>query len=327
MTIAIDRVNSETMNTMKSISSFFLLILLTLLMTGCNTTSADTGDIADRQVNVIATTGMIADVVRNVGGDRVSVIQMMGAGVDPHLYRASEGDVQRLQEADIIFYNGLHLESKMGEVLEQLDGVGKSTIAVAEVIPAEQLLSPPEFQGFNDPHVWMDAKLWRYTVDAIRDGLIAIDPQHADNYRANADAYRAEMDALEAYAQEQFAQLSDEQRVLVTAHDAFNYFAIGYDFRVFAPQGISTETEAGVEDIRATIDFMVENNVPAIFVESTISPDIVEAVVEGARARGHDVTIGGELFTDAMGADGTPEGTYLGMIRHNVDTIVAALKQ
>jgi manganese/zinc/iron transport system substrate-binding protein len=327
MTIAIDRTNSETMNTMKAITSFFLLILLTLLMTGCNTTSADTGNIADRQVNVIATTGMIADVVRNVGGERVSVIQMMGAGVDPHLYRASEGDVQRLQEADIIFYNGLHLESKMGEVLEQLDGVGKSTIAVAEVIPTEQLLAPPEFQGFNDPHVWMDAKLWRYTVDAIRDGLMEIDPQHAAVYQANADAYRAEMDALEAYAQEQFAQLTEEQRTLVTAHDAFNYFAIGYDFRVFAPQGISTETEAGVEDIRATIDFMVENNVPSIFVESTISPDIVEAVVEGARARGHEVTIGGELFTDAMGADGTPEGTYLGMIRHNVDTIVAALKR
>lgn len=305
----------------------FLFIILILSMTGCNTTNANNGDIAERPVNVVATTGMIADVVRNVGGERVEVIQLMGAGVDPHLYKASEGDVQRLQNADVIFYNGLHLEARMGEILEQLNGVGKSTVAVGDAIPTDQLISPPEFQGFHDPHVWMDAKMWRYTVDAIRDGLIAVDPTHAATYQANADAYRAEMDELEAYAEEQFSQLTEAQRVLVTAHDAFNYFAIGYDFRVFAPQGISTETEAGVEDIRATIDFMVENNVPAIFVESTISPDIVEAVVEGAKARGHEVTIGGELFTDAMGADGTPEGTYLGMIRHNVDTIVAALKR
>jgi manganese/zinc/iron transport system substrate-binding protein len=305
----------------------FLLIFLLLVVTGCNTTSADTGAIADRQVNVVATTGMIADVVRNVGGERVQVIQMMGAGVDPHLYKASEGDVQRLQSADVIFYNGLHLEARMGEVLEQLNGVGKTTVAVGDAIPTDRLLTPPEFQGFHDPHVWMDAHLWRYTVDAIVEGLITVDPTHATLYQANADTYRAEMDALETYAKEQFSLLAPEQRILVTAHDAFNYFAIGYDFTVFAPQGISTETEAGVEDIRATIDFIVANDVPAIFVESTISTDIVEAVVEGAKARGHEVTIGGELFTDAMGADGTPEGTYLGMIRHNVDTIVAALKR
>lgn len=312
---------------MKRFYSFFLFLIFTLIVTGCNTTNATTGDIAERQVQVVATTGMIADVVRNVGGERVSVIQMMGAGVDPHLYKASEGDVQRLQNADVIFYNGLHLEARMGEILEQLNGFGKSTVAVGDAIPTDRLISPPEFQGFHDPHVWMDAKLWRYTVDAIRDGLIAVDPSHAATYQANADAYRAEIDDLEAYAREQFNGLTEDQRILVTAHDAFNYFAIGYDFRVFAPQGISTETEAGVEDIRATINFMVENDVPAIFVESTISPDIVEAVVEGTRARGHEVTIGGELFTDAMGADGTPEGTYLGMIRHNVDTIVAALKR
>lgn len=312
---------------MNKVKTLLIVLFLMVFVTGCNTTNADNADIAERQVNVVTTTGMIADVVRNVGGERVQVIQLMGAGVDPHLYKASEGDVQRLQSADVIFYNGLHLEARMGEILEQLNGLGKPTVAVGDAIPTDQLISPPEFQGFHDPHVWMDAKMWRYTVDAIRDGLIAVDPTHAATYEANATAYRAEMDELEAYAEEQFSQLTDQQRVLVTAHDAFNYFAIGYDFRVFAPQGISTETEAGVEDIRATIDYMVENNVPAIFVESTISPDIVEAVVEGAQARGHEVTIGGELFTDAMGADGTPEGTYLGMIRHNVDTIVAALRR
>lgn len=312
---------------MARLHTILLITLLSLLITGCSATDAATADIATRPVNAVATTGMIADVVRNVGGERVQVIQMMGAGVDPHLYKASEGDVQRLQDADVIFYNGLHLEARMGEILEKLNEFGKTTVAVGDAIPAEQLLTPPEFEGFHDPHVWMDAKLWRYTVDAIEAGFITVDPTHAATYQANAEAYRAQIDELERYATEQFSQLTPQERMLVTAHDAFNYFAVGYDFTVFAPQGISTETEAGVEDIRATIDFIVEHDVPAIFVESTISPDIVEAVVEGARARGQNITIGGELFTDAMGADGTPEGTYLGMIRHNVDTIVAALKR
>lgn len=313
-------------NMIKTIKLLGLLCVL-LISTGCATTAAESGDISERKVNVVTTTGMIADIVRNVGGERVEVIQLMGAGVDPHLYKASEGDVQRLQNADIIFYSGLHLEARMAEILERLNEFGTPTIAVGNAIPTERLLSPPEFSGFTDPHVWMDAALWRYTVDSIRDGLMAADPQNAATYEANADAYRAEMDELEAYAQAQFASLSDEQRILVTAHDAFNYFAVGYNFQVFAPQGISTETEAGVEDIRATIDYLVEHDVPAVFIESTISPDIVEAVIEGARARGHEVSVGGELFTDAMGAAGTPEGTYIGMIRHNVDTIVGALKR
>ncbi len=312
---------------MKSIQWIIFALFLLVGITGCNTTSASAGDIADRQVNVIATTGMIADVARNVGGERVQVIQMMGAGVDPHLYKASEGDVLRLQNADVIFYNGLHLEARMGDILEKLNEYGKTTVAVGETIPPDRLLTPAAFQGFHDPHVWMDVKLWRYTVDAVRDGLIQVDPQHAAIYRANAERYRAEIDDLDAYATTQFGTLTEEQRILVTAHDAFNYFAIGYDFQVFAPQGISTVTEAGVEDIRATIDFIVAHDVPAIFVESTISPDIVEAVQEGSRARGHAVSIGGQLYTDAMGAADTPEGTYVGMIRHNVDTIVSALKR
>ena len=304
-----------------------LLLLFLIVLTGCASDASAQEPISERPIRVVATVGMVADVVRNIGGERVEVIALMTAGVDPHLYKATEGDVQRLQEADIIFYNGLHLEARMADVLEQMNEIGRPTVAVAEAIPEEQLISPPAFAGFNDPHVWMDAKMWRYTIDPIRDALMELDPTHADSYRANAESYLAELDAVEEYAQAQFATLSDDERRLVTAHDAFNYFAIGYNFEVFAPQGISTETEAGVEDIRATIDYIVTHDVPAIFVESTISPDIVEAVVEGTEARGQAITIGGQLYTDAMGADGTPEGTYLGMVRHNVDTIVAALKK
>ncbi|MGH2541733.1 MAG: metal ABC transporter solute-binding protein, Zn/Mn family, partial [Ardenticatenaceae bacterium] len=181
--------------------------------------------------------------------------------------------------------------------------------------------------GFYDPHVWMDVKLWMYTIDPVRDALVELDPAHAEVYRANANRYRAELEALENEMAALLATLPPERRVLVTAHDAFNYFARGYEFDVFAPQGISTETEAGIEDIRRTIDVLVERNVPALFIESTISPDVVEAVREGAQARGHDVQIGGQLFTDAMGDAGTPQGTYVGMIRHNAETIVEALRR
>lgn len=305
--------------------SLFLLSALALLLVACSPTSA-AGDIASRPIRVVATTGMVADVVRNVGGERVQVEQLMRAGVDPHLYKASEGDVSRLAEADIIFYSGMHLEAKLTDVLERVNEGGKPTVAIAEVLPEDQRLAPPEFAGFYDPHIWMDVKLWIPTVDAVEQALIELDPTHAETYRKNAADYRSRLEALEAYVQERVAELPPEKRILVTAHDAFNYFASGYEFEVFAPQGISTATEAGVEDIRRTIDVLVERNVPAVFIESTISPDIVEAVREGAKARGHEVVIGGQLFTDAMGDAGTPQGTYEGMIRHNIDTIVEALK-
>lgn len=303
----------------------FLLSALALLLAACGSTSAS-GNIADRPIRAVATTGMVADVVRNVGGERVQVEQLMRAGVDPHLYQASEGDVSRLAGADIIFYSGMHLEAKLTDVLERVNESGKPTVAIAEVLPEDQRLAPPEFAGFYDPHIWMDAKLWLLTVDAVETAMIELDPTHAETYQRNAADYRSRLEALEVYVQERLTELPKEKRILVTAHDAFNYFARGYEFEVFAPQGISTATEAGVEDIRRTIDVLVERNVPAVFIESTISPDIVEAVREGAKDRGHEVAIGGQLFTDAMGDAGTAEGTYEGMIRHNIDTIVEALK-
>lgn len=276
-------------------------------------------------VHPVATIGMVADVVRHVGGGCVEVTQLMGPGVDPHLYRASEGDVLTLLDSDLVFYSGLHLEARLAEIFERMGESGiKTAIAVADDIPPERRLNDPQYNQ-ADPHAWMDVELWSYTVGAARDGLSAHDPAHADYYAANADAYLAELAALDAYIHEQIQRVPEQQRVLVTAHDAFQYFGHGYAIEVFAPQGITTATEAGVNDIRRTIELLVSRGIPAVFVESSVPPDIVEAIIAGAAAQGHEVRIGGELFSDAMGANGTPEGTYIGMIRHNVDTIVSAL--
>lgn len=283
----------------------------------------DTAACETPTLNVVATTGMVADIVRNVGQACVMVTQLMGPGVDPHLYRASEGDVLTLLDADVVFYSGLHLEARLAEIFERMNGM-IPTVAVGERVPEEERLTETSYNQ-TDPHAWMDVELWAYTVDAIRDELIALDAANEAFYSANAEAYHEELATLDAYVQEQIDRIPEEQRVLVTAHDAFQYFGHGYGIEVFAPQGITTATEAGVNDIRRTIDLLVTRNIPAVFVESSVPPDIVEAIVAGAEAQGHEVTIGGNLFSDAMGDDGTVEGTYIGMIRHNVDTIVGAL--
>lgn len=277
------------------------------------------------QINVVVTIGMIGDVAANIGGSCVEVVTLMGPGVDPHLYTATERDVERLFEADMVFYGGLNLEARLTDVFEQVGiGLGIPVIAVSEAIPTELILIEPGTDS-TDPHVWMDAALWAYAADAIRDGLIARLPANEAYFTANALAYADALADLHAYAIEQIATIPEPQRVLVTAHDAFQYFGRAYEIEVYAPQGITTQAEVGVQDIRETIDLLVERNIPAIFVETSISPDVIEAIVAGAEARGHVIGIGGELFSDAMGADGTPEGTYIGMIRHNVDIVVAGL--
>jgi manganese/zinc/iron transport system substrate-binding protein len=267
---------------------------------------------------------MITDVVENVGGERVSVTGLMGPGVDPHLYKASEGDVSRLFEADVVFYNGLHLEAKMGEVLEQMGGQ-VTTVAVASGVDESLLLSPPEFEGAHDPHIWFDVTLWMEAVETVRDTLIEVDPGSADLYRTNAQDYLAKLEDLHAYVQEQTARVPEQRRVLITAHDAFNYFGRAYGFEVRGLQGISTATEAGTGDVQALADFIAENQIPAIFVESSVPVRNVEAVQAAVEAKGFQAGVGGELFSDAMGDWGTEEGTYIGMVRHNVDTIVGAL--
>jgi manganese/zinc/iron transport system substrate-binding protein len=248
----------------------------------------------------------------------------MGPGVDPHLYKASEGDVRRLFRADVVFYGGLHLEARMGEVLEEMGGRTR-VVAVTDAIPRDLLLSPAEFKGAHDPHVWFDVRMWAMTVDTIAATLAAADPPNAAAYRRNAAAYRARLDSTDAYVRAQALRVPADKRVLITAHDAFNYFGRAYGFQVRGLQGISTASEAGTADVQALADFIARRRIPAVFVESSIPRRTIEAVQEAVRSRGWDVQIGGSLFSDAMGNPGTPEGTYPGMVRHNIDTLVGAL--
>lgn len=301
------------------------LILLSLMLAGCGEASGSDTDLSERQIQVVTTIGMITDIVENVGGERVTAVGLMGPGVDPHLYSASEGDVARLRNADVIFYNGLHLEAQMANVLERMGQTDVVTVAVTDGIDRSELLAPPEFEGAYDPHVWFDVTLWMVATEAVRDTLIELDPAHADVYEANAEAYLAELEALHEYVQEQAARVPAEQRVVVTAHDAFNYFGQAYDFEVRGLQGISTASEAGTADVQALARFIAERQIPAVFIESSVPQRNIEAVQAAVRAEGFDVQIGGELFSDAMGNPDTPEGTYEGMVRHNVDTIVSAL--
>lgn len=300
-----------------------LLAVFIMALAACSPSSTAPQTNSNSAINVVTTIGMIADVVRNVGGEHVNVTQLMGAGVDPHLYTATENDVATLTNAQIIFYGGLHLEARMTDIFEQI-GKSKPVIAVGEAVPEDRVLSAAGSE-FPDPHIWMDVELWSLVTEKIAEELGKFDPDNAATYEANATAYRAQLDETDQYAQDQINRVPAEQRVLVTAHDAFQYFGHAYGIDVFAPQGITTAAEAGVEDIRRTIQVIVDRQVPAIFVESSVPPDIVEAIVAGAEAQGQTVVIGGSLFSDAMGSPGTPEGTYIGMIRHNVDTIVSAL--
>ncbi len=301
-----------------------LLVLAAFLLAACGRPPGHLGDIATRPIQAVATVGMIADVVQRVGGERVVVEGLMGPGIDPHSYKATEGDVIALAEADIVFYNGLHLEAKMGEVFEKMGGT-VTAVAVTDGIPRERLLTPPEFEGQYDPHVWFDVTLWQYAVEAVRDALIEIDPGHAAGYQARAQETLAEFAELHGYALAQAQRVPPDQRVLVTAHDAFNYFGRAYGFEVRGLQGISTATEAGIGDVQDLADFIAERRIGAIFVESSVPVRNVEALQEAVRARGFEVRIGGELFSDAMGDPGTAEGTYPGMVRHNIDTITTAL--
>lgn len=279
---------------------------------------------AEDRVRVVTTIGMIADVVENVGGERVRVTSLMGPGVDPHLYKASEGDVRRLYRADVVFYAGLHLEARMGEVLEKM-GSRTRVVAVSRAVPRERLLAPPEFAGAYDPHVWFDVALWAQTVDIVRRTLSEADPAHAAEFASNALRYTAALRDLDDYVRREAARVPREQRVLITAHDAFNYFGRAYGFQVRGLQGISTASEAGTADVQELAAFIAERRIPAVFVESSIPRRTIEAVQEAVRARGFDVRIGGSLYADAMGNPGTQEGTYSGMVRHNIDTIVGAL--
>lgn len=283
------------------------------------------------RLRVVASTSQVADIARHVGGERIDLTVLMGPGIDPHLYKATARDVIALQRADLILYNGLRLEGRLGETFAKVDRRGRLVRAVAERLPEERLLASADYEDAYDPHVWFDPELWALVVDAVVEALTEADPAGADLYRAGGAEYRAEVERLRDWALHRVEEVPPERRVLVTSHDAYSYFGRAFGFEVVGVQGISTAAEAGLADIAKTADFIKERGIPAIFVESSVSPSTIRRISSSSGA-----VVGGELFSDALGGRGEMHegsdgerydvGTYLGMFRYNVDTIVAALR-
>jgi manganese/zinc/iron transport system substrate-binding protein len=308
------------------------LALVSLLaagaLAGCGLEGGEgTAETSGGELKVTTTTNFITDTAAAIGGDRVSVEALMGPGVDPHLYRASAGDVEALRDADLVLYGGLELEGKMEEVLEEL-GERQPVVAVTEGIPERRLLpaEPGSSGGEHDPHVWFDVTLWQLAAETIRDALIDVDPEGRAVYEANARRYLAGLDRLDAEVREQLAAIPERRRVLVTSHDAFRYLGEAYGVEVAAIQGVSTQSEATTADVERVAALIAARGVRSVFVESSVPPQTIDAVLAAARERGHEAEIGGELFSDAAGAAGTPEGTYVGMVEHNVRELVEGLR-
>ncbi len=279
---------------------------------------------AQDMLAVTATTGMIADAARHIGGDAVKVVALMGAGVDPHSYRQTRSDIVSLLRADLVLWNGLYLEAQMEEFLLRLADRSAVT-AIGESIPKDQLLHHADYDARPDPHIWMVPDIWRLAVLSARDAMTAVRPDLAATFDTNTTAYLAQIDTLAVYADNTLSTIPEDRRVLVTAHDAFGYFGRRYGFEVLGIQDISTESEAGLQRIGALVDTLVSRRIEAVFVETSVSDRNIRALIEGAAAQGHTVRIGGELYSDAMGEPGTYEGTYVGMIDHNVTVIARAL--
>lgn len=302
---------------------FFLCLALTLV--SCKQQNEQGQLASGERMKIVTTTSILKDAVDNIVGEAADVEAIMGSGVDPHLYKATQGDLNTLTSADVIIYNGLHLEGKMGEVLGKL-GRQKTVIAGAEHIPASKLRNSTQYQNAYDPHVWFDVQLWQEVVKHISQELQQKDPANAEVYQRQTQAYLQELEQLHGWVGQQIRSIPEEQRILITAHDAFGYFGDAYSIQVRGLQGISTVSEFGLKDVANLVDFIVQHKIKAVFVESSVSPKAIEAVVIGSRERGHEVQIGGTLYSDALGETGTPEGTYTGMVRHNVNSIVSSLK-
>ena len=280
----------------------------------------------NEKLQVVTTTTMITDLVKNIGGDKIDIQGLMGAGVDPHLYKASEGDVSKLFNADVIVYNGLHLEGKLEDVFEKMRHQNKKTIAVSDAIDTATLIGSEYFASNYDPHIWFDITNWEIITQYITNKLCELDAENAATYKENGANYLKTLSSLKSAITEQVNSLPVEQRILVTAHDAFNYFGKEFQFNVVGLQGLSTATEAGVKDVQRLASFIEEKNVNAIFVESSVPKRTVEALQEAVKAKGKEVVIGGTLYSDALGSLGTAEATYVGMYKHNVKIIVSSLK-
>ncbi|MFP6675599.1 MAG: zinc ABC transporter substrate-binding protein [Pirellulaceae bacterium] len=295
---------------------------------GCRNSDSDVesgNDGKGGKLDIVCTTGMVADLVRQVVGERAEVRAIMKINIDPHLFTATTSDVRALGKADIVFYSGLFLEGRMVDAFEKIKESGKPIFAVADGVDKQSLRSPSEFEGHPDPHIWMDVQLWSCCLDEVVARMAEVDPDHADEFAKNGEAYAKELDSLHEYAKTTIASIPKDRRVMVTAHDAFGYYSLAYGIAVRSAQGITTESEPGVNDINKLVDFLVAEKIPAIFVESSVSADNIKALIEGAGSKGHNVNVGGELFSDAMGAAGTYRGTYLGMIDHNTTVIALAL--
>ncbi len=299
-----------------------LFILLTvILLISCKDTTKTSG-----KLKVVATTSMLTDLVKNIGGDAIEVQGLMGAGVDPHLYKASEGDVSKLFNADVIFYNGLHLEGKLVEVFEKMESQNKTTVPLGEFLDKKELIGSTYFASSYDPHVWFNIQFFMQFAEKVTEVLQNADPENKELYQKNKETYILELEALEEWVKTTIEALPKEKRILVTAHDAFNYFGKAYGFEVVGLQGLSTATEAGVQDVQRLSSYIIDNKVKAIFIESSVPRRTIEALQQAVLSTDHQVEIGGSLYSDALGDPGTLEGTYLGMFRYNVITIVEALK-
>ena len=304
------------------LNKLLITLSLTILFSSCKTENKKT----DGKLNIVTTTSMITDLVTNIGGDVINIQGLMGSGVDPHLYKASEGDVSKLANADIIFYNGIHLEGKLVDVFEKMEHQNIKTVAIADAIDKSTLIGSSLFQGNYDPHIWFNIDYWEQATQFIVNKLSEVLPEHKSAFEANGVAYLEKLKALKTKIVSIIDTLSEDKRVLVTAHDAFSYFGRAFGFEVIGLQGLSTATEAGVQDVQKLAAFIIEKNVKAIFVESSVPIRTIEALQAAVNSKGHDVAIGGTLYSDALGNAGTVEGTYIGMFEYNVNTIVNALK-
>jgi manganese/zinc/iron transport system substrate-binding protein len=310
----------------KALALLLAVVAGAAVASGCSEVPVATPEaLANRQVRVTATTNFITDLARRIGGHRVRVSGLMGPGIDPHMYKASAGDVKTLAEADLVLYGGLELEGKMADVFERL-AEHRPTVAVTRDMPRGKLLAEPRYPDKPDPHVWFDPTLWEHAAGTVADELGRLDPAHAEEYERNARAYVRELRALDRYAHERLAAIPERSRVLVTSHDAFRYLGRRYGLDVVAIQGVSTATEATTADVERVAGVIADRGVRSVFVESSVPPQTIEAVLASASRRGQRSAIGRELFSDAAGAEGTPEGTYLGMVRHNVDAIADGLR-
>lgn len=301
--------------------SYSSLIIICFLLIGCTSKEKK----RDQRPHIVATTGMLYDAVINIVGDKMTVDVIMGPGVDPHIYKATQGDLAKLNEADLVVYNGILLEGRMSEILQKLEKK-KPTIAAAEFIPDSLLLLLSNYEDTYDPHIWFDVNRWVLAVNRISDALVNLDKINAAFYEDRKEAYLSRLDSLDKYIKNRILEIPQSQIILVTAHDAFGYFGDAYGIQVTAIQGVSTVSDFGLRDIANLTDLIIERKIKAIFVETSVSKKSINALITGCHEKGHKVKIGGNLYSDAMGEIGTEEGTYIGMFKHNINTIVEALK-